>query len=56
MKLAGCNILIYAGDPSHAFLRKLLISPDVRISAISIPEGLASVVDRLGRTKISMHV
>ena len=38
MRLADSNILIYAVDPAHGFLRKLLLGSDIRASGISIPE------------------
>ena len=40
MRLLDSNILIYAGQPEHAFLDSWISSASAQVSAISIPEVL----------------
>ena len=40
LRLLDSNILIYAGQPEHAFLDAWIGSANARVSAISIPEVL----------------
>ena len=40
MRLLDSNILIYASQPEHSFLRAWVLAPDTRVSALSIPEVL----------------
>ncbi len=40
MRLLDSNILIYAGQPEHAFLDAWLSPAAAQVSAISIPEVL----------------
>lgn len=40
MRLLDSNILIYAGQPEHAFLDPWMSSASAQVSAISIPEVL----------------
>ena len=40
MRLLDSNILIYANQPEHSFLRAWVLAPDTRVSALSIPEVL----------------